>query len=130
MSFNQRLRNGRSATASAPLRDGVHTGAVVQMARVQPGTLCAELRLAVTTPGLLLTPSWQVSDDGARWVEVRPMNNAANVPFRESATVDLQGTLALSAHRFVRIAVTASGATPSDADTVASSYSWLEPDFT
>lgn len=132
MGFNQKLRNTQQDTgdvAAAGVAGTVFAGPTLLMSKVQPGTLSARIKGTIATGSLTFTPSWQVSNDGSTWENLKMMNNAANVAFSATTTMHLEGPACLSSHRYVRAVLTGAGATATTGDFTRFSYDYLLNDF-
>lgn len=140
MSFNAKQKNGQLAVSFTVLTGAapqVGNGSTCPMNMVFPGTLSAKVRMDVKTSSLTMTPSWQVSQDASTWINVKTMNNAAQVATAAgtgstvSTTVNLDGPASLSGWKYARAIVTTAGATADGvADGYACSYSWMQNDAT
>lgn len=102
-----------TVTALSGTAGTVVSGAALQTAKVEPGTLYAHVYAKAGTSSLVLTGKWQVSSDGSTWNDCTLPNNAANVAI---ATATAETTIRISApssaigQRFCRFSIVTSGA--------------------
>lgn len=133
MSFNSRRRSGQLDTGQTGIAGAAGTvfaGNAIDMSRVEPGSLMARMVATIVTGSLTLTPSWQVSDDGTTWENLKVANNAANVAISATATIQLEGPVCLSGKKWARAVFTSAGATAVVTDDFKRmSYSYLIADF-
>lgn len=139
MSFNAKVKNNQLVTAStgvAGVAGTVVTGTTVLLKNLRAGsTICAEVAMIVKTSSLTMTPSWQVSVDGTTFLDLVPLNSAANV-----ATVGGTGSAVTTTRvialpgmplpfKYARIKVLTAGATAVITDDfLATKYHWIEPE--
>lgn len=87
------------------------TGLTQPMIDVEPATLSANVYAKATTSTLTLTAKWQVSDDGATWIDAYGSNRAANVAIVTGTGSAVTDTIAVTApeavygHRYSRLLV-------------------------
>lgn len=128
-------------TASKIALNGVTTGLVTSTAglvlamnstrqNVEWDSLSANVQVQVTTNALVVTPRWQVSNDGTNWADVVPFEGQTYLAMA-TGTGSLVTTTLVTAflginpgHPYIRYAVLSSGATGAAGDNVYVSYNY------
>jgi hypothetical protein len=139
MAFNSKLKNGQNPRAlsavTAVAAGTVVAGNTIILDKVEPGsTVVARVEMLVNTTSLTMAPSWQVSTDNSTWLNLKPMNNAANVATAAGTGSDVTTTVGLVLggpfpFRYARAVITTAGATAhATADKLAVSYNYVAKD--
>jgi len=101
---------------------------------VATGSLSAHVYAKATTNTLVITPKWQVSNDGSTWFDAYGSNRAAAVAMVTGTGSAVTDTIALSApeavyqYKFARVVLTSTvgGGGGVGVDEASVSYSWRQ----
>lgn len=115
-------------TSSAGLVLG---GSNISLQMVEFDSLRALVQGKITTSALVVTPRWQISDDGTNWGDLLPHNGAAYVALATGTgslvtTSFYQSCQVNPSVKYLRMAVLSTGATGGAGDNVIVSYSWRQ----
>ncbi len=130
MSFSQRLQNQKQdteQTAAAGTDPTVFPGGTLSTAKVEPGTLSARVEVTIATGSLKMTPSWQVSNDGSSWEDVKSMTDDRPTGLCVTSVIHLASPNCLSGKRYCRAILTSSNAEATTGDFYRISYDYLKP---
>lgn len=140
MGLNERIKPNQLAPTTPAAITGAApqtvNGARVVMNGVERGTLSAKVVALVTTNLLTLTAKWQVSDDGATYIDCAAApNNPANIAFATgtgapvTTSINLPAPAGVYGVRYSRLVLTsgvgAGGGVGVDEATIG--YNWTQP---
>ncbi len=142
MGFNQKLAKAflsSAGTFTTLVAGSVKAGSTVPIGgspSVSPGTLVANVTTAITTSTIVLTASWQVSQDGTTFVPIfsgtgaaYTNSSAAGTGSLVTSTFSLAAPFAASAYPYARCVLTNSVTTGGAGDTYVVSYNYVRNDF-
>lgn len=101
------------------------------MAKVQSGTLSAEVTVTAATSTLTITGKWQGSNDGSTWVDCFASNFASNVVLTtgtaSAVTVNLAAPAGVYGYRYARIYLVTGVGSATTGDLGGATYNYREP---
>ena len=124
---------GGSGTFASADAGTVKAAAALQTNSIRLGTLSAYFDVTANTNTLTLTAKWQVSDDNSTWIDLAPLNNAANVVLAtgDGSGVDADKVIGAPTEiwgwKYVRAVVVSGVASGSASDTYAIAYRHVMP---
>jgi hypothetical protein len=111
-------------------------GPTLDMNRVEPGTLSAQVAVDAETDTITVAAYWQVSNDGTTWLRAQDENNIAETVLATGTSgADAAVTRVLPANpacygaRYARLALVNGVATGAATDTYAVGYNYVRKDF-
>jgi hypothetical protein len=131
MSFQARLRNAVSATASTEITGSTQTvnGSAVPLNKIQPGTeIVCQFTLGVTTSSVTITPYLEVSRDGSTWRTYKTGTATAAGTGTVVTTRECLGSYSALPYEYIRGSAISNGTAAVSGDTIALSWDYLAGD--
>lgn len=128
MASNSNFTRGEfPALASLTSANGAaRNGASIQTGLYAPGTISVRCRATIVTGSVVATFRVQVSADDSTYIDLKPMNNPANVSLSATGEVVLAVDSAAHGWRFVRVVAVLSGAATAAGDLTEAGYRALD----
>lgn len=131
MALNYRSLAALSGDFDGDAAGTAANGTAVALRNVEPGTLSAYFDVSATTNTATITGKFQVSNDNSTFIDVAPMNNAANVALTTGTGSAVTGDKVLPVPqevwgwKYFRGVCVLGGTTGAATETYAVTYRWL-----